>query len=554
MKEVSIRNRVLPAKTRSKRLEGSASASLFWGGRNGDGTSYVLTKDAILNCLRDANGIIELDASLVLTGDFAIYSTTKPPVPSIVDSIPLGDGLAIVDGKLTATEVNVEIPATLGELTNVGIWANGIAEYDRIMYQAKGSSLWEEKKLSDIVGLDEKELSDYLSKNSYLNTNTANGKYYRKSGDILSGTMNINVSGSKLRTAIYEDSNSQIIFGDVTENSFLRGRNIYFQNKNGTNALSVTSNGMVGANLCFWVGNNYNSNLGVAVYNKDIGMYRNTSGPSYNKRKYQIGIADSAYNYAYFSAHNDDNALVREIIRLYHDGEVEVPNILSSDVGFYRRKYSGSSWTDGYGALNVEIFNNSYQTPLIVAYRAGQSVTGSGRLFSWEFSNDGNTMRWYFGDNLSYEFTSDGTIIMNNDFTIANNFSDRRLKTNFKSFDAHSLLSQFGKVVEFDYTEEALMLNPNLPSHDFNFIAQNVQKVMPQLVGENYGYLTLNLHKRQFISLLAACEVQTISKLSMLEKWKNKEKKEIEQLKKENINLRKRVSALEGMVNGKSII
>lgn len=57
---------------------------------------------------------------------------------------------------------------TLGGLTNVGSWADQTAPYDRILVQLSGSSMWTEKKLSEIGGgLDEEQLSAYLTENNY---------------------------------------------------------------------------------------------------------------------------------------------------------------------------------------------------------------------------------------------------------------------------------------------------------------------------------------------------------------------------------------------------
>ena len=66
--------------------------------------------------------------------------------------------------------------------------------------------------------------------------------------------------------------------------------------------------------------------------------------------------------------------------------------------------YGGSSWQNGKGALNVQVYNNSNQTPLIVAYRQGYSytVTGANRLFSMELLNNGSLMYLNFGGAMKY--------------------------------------------------------------------------------------------------------------------------------------------------------
>lgn len=73
--------------------------------------------------------------------------------------------------------------------------------------------------------------------------------------------------------------------------------------------------------------------------------------------------------------------------------------IIRTDNYFDREGYGGASWFNGYGAYNTAIVNNSGQTPLMVAYRSGQTpaVTGANRLFSLELLNTGAELRFCFG-------------------------------------------------------------------------------------------------------------------------------------------------------------
>lgn len=56
--------------------------------------------------------------------------------------------------------------SSLGELNNVGSWADEIPTVDRIMVQRKGATHWESLNLSEI-GLNESQLSNYLTTNNY---------------------------------------------------------------------------------------------------------------------------------------------------------------------------------------------------------------------------------------------------------------------------------------------------------------------------------------------------------------------------------------------------
>lgn len=57
---------------------------------------------------------------------------------------------------------------SLGELVNVGQWADEVPTADRVMVQLAGATHWSAKPLADLVGLDTTALAQYLTANSYL--------------------------------------------------------------------------------------------------------------------------------------------------------------------------------------------------------------------------------------------------------------------------------------------------------------------------------------------------------------------------------------------------
>lgn len=57
---------------------------------------------------------------------------------------------------------------SLGELVNVGQWADEVPAADRVMVQLAGTTHWSAKPLADLVGLDTAALAQYLTANSYL--------------------------------------------------------------------------------------------------------------------------------------------------------------------------------------------------------------------------------------------------------------------------------------------------------------------------------------------------------------------------------------------------
>lgn len=85
---------------------------------------------------------------------------------------------------------------------------------------------------------------------------------------------------------------------------------------------------------------------------------------------------------------------------------------IRTDNLYDRQGYGGNSWNKGYGAYNVSIANNAQQTPLMVAYRAGQSpsVEGANRLFALELLNAGSQLNFAFGGSEKVSMRSDGSV------------------------------------------------------------------------------------------------------------------------------------------------
>ena len=89
--------------------------------------------------------------------------------PADYDSEAVGiysDSYVSSKGVNTGTGGGTGGASSLGELNNVGSWADEIPTVDRIMVQRKGATHWESLNLSDI-GLNESQLSDYLTTNNY---------------------------------------------------------------------------------------------------------------------------------------------------------------------------------------------------------------------------------------------------------------------------------------------------------------------------------------------------------------------------------------------------
>lgn len=158
----------------------------------------------------------------------------------------------------------------------------------------------------------------------------------------------------------------------------------------------------------------------------------NSSLASNSYAQFAVGKADSTYNRANLTYWHVADGSASNYIGLGLYGADKILNILGSgNVGigtttpthkldvagdirsntmFIRDTYGGSSWYNGYGAYNTAIINNSSQTPLMVAYRAGQtpSVTGANRLFSLELLNTGTNLWFNFGGVNKFKMLNSG--------------------------------------------------------------------------------------------------------------------------------------------------
>lgn len=148
--------------------------------------------------------------------------------------------------------------------------------------------------------------------------------------------------------------------------------------------------------------------------------------------QFAVGKADSTYNRANLTYWHVADGSASNYIGLGLYGADKILNILGngnvgigtttpthkldvagdirSNTMFIRDTYGGSPWYNGYGAYNTAIINNSSQTPLMVAYRAGQtpSVTGANRLFSLELLNTGTNLWFNFGGVNKFKMLNSG--------------------------------------------------------------------------------------------------------------------------------------------------
>lgn len=203
MRKVEIKNKVV-ARGGGKEMMGSSSAT---GAASVD-LSGVLMKsiwDKVFEIKTTVSGEEYLYGKLPIALQYGLNMYIDGgmlDLPSIYQGLPIDNNTIywenikdeegnIIDRRLKARggEGGSDIaPTMLGDLTNVGSWANGIASEDRIMVQKKGSSLWTSLLLKDLVAsgnefvtLDTDQL--ITGKKDFVNGLSVGGLELKKSKD-----------------------------------------------------------------------------------------------------------------------------------------------------------------------------------------------------------------------------------------------------------------------------------------------------------------------------------------------------------------------------------
>lgn len=203
---------------------------------------------------------------------------------------------------------------------------------------------------------------------------------------------------------------------------------------------------------------------------------------------------------------------------------------------------SGSVWNNGYGALNVGCFNNTNQTPLVVAYRNGSAAahTGANRLFAMELLNSGAQLNFAFKGTALMSMFSDGTFYAKTGIWTEGyisckeqNTSDARLKTDIHDFRASDIIKSL-RPVAFKWNVTARRSAAVFDTDDIQYglLAQEARESAPWLVVDDMfgdGYMGVRYNKLIPILLKGGIEVMD----------------DVESLKHEVERLKSRIAELE---------
>lgn len=241
--------------------------------------------------------------------------------------------------------------------------------------------------------------------------------------------------------------------------------------------------------------------------------------------------------------------------RLLIEGINDYYAVWLSSGGFCTEGYAGTSWNQGYGALNVGIANNDHQTPLLVAYRNGSALehTGSDRLFSMEFHNSGWLLRLCFGGAEKFEFISNGVFhalggIYAEGYISSRgrNSSDERLKTDIRDFRASDIIRTLHPRA-FRWNDFARSMFPVFDTDDtqYGLIAQEAKVCHPWLVDENmFGDGYMGVFYDKLIPVLLQGENELFSVTDDHERRITDQETRIAELEAENRKLRNRIEIL----------
>ena len=202
--------------------------------------------------------------------------------------------------------------------------------------------------------------------------------------------------------------------------------------------------------------------------------------------------------------------------------------------------FQGTSWGNGHAAVNVGIYNNKAQTPLLMAYRVAAGTTGASRLFSMELLNTGALLRYYFGGAMKFHMTNTGefyasTGIWTDGYLSCkgqNTASDARFKDIQGRIDLPLAVIAKAPSIIYKWVDSGKM--------DMGSIAQYWQKYLPLAVSVNpLGRLGMDYSK---IALASAISIA--QSLITVQDDVTTLKADVKRLKAENSQLKTEIQQL----------
>ena len=440
-------------------------------------------------------------------------------------------------------------PAAAQGLTNINISSPKTG--DHLVYNAENGK-WENKTISTKLGdlADVKNMTT-LNGGDILYYNATN-KIWENKALQLNAIPDVNVTGAKTGQVLTyngtfweaQDAASgsepvtklSQLTGDVSITSPDNGQTLQYKDGKWTNVASSASN--------IWISNSTNS---YAYTSQNIGIGTGTSEP-----KAMLHIKDGTNNTLFNARGITIGGSVNRIkstasIALGNGSEGDVDGVaVIAGNGSTSGNYSRNSIIMGDGAsgiaeCDIVVGNNSAAKFQNCAVFGNNLTTGAANQFVLgKYNSSSSTATFIVANGTSsspkniFTIDKDGNVNATGNMTATafNNSSDIRLKTNINTMTGSlgNILKLRG--VTFNWKETS---NPT--QTQYGFIAQEVEKVFPDLVGtDSNGYKTVN-----YIGVIPVLTEAIKTQQEEIESLKS----ENEQLKSTLEQLLKRVEALE---------
>jgi len=175
-----------------------------------------------------------------------------------------------------------------------------------------------------------------------------------------------------------------------------------------------------------------------------------------------------------------------------------------------RRLHVYDSSTSGAGPFVVDQFATSGFTDCVTLFRGGQAASSSWSACFMQSSSGGNNLFYVRGD---------GYVWAANDITA---FSDGRVKTNLQIID--NALDRVGKLNGYTYTRSDFEDESDRQRRHAGLIAQEVQKVLPEVVHEDDKGMLSVTYGNMVALLIEAVKEERAERLKVEERLERIEK------------------------------
>jgi len=430
--------------------------------------------------------------------------------------------------------------STLGELTNVGSWADSAPTQGRLLYQAAGSSVWSYKNVSEFVS----ESGSYLP----LTGGTLSGSVFSPAFCLTSrGSGTYNVS------SIQYDSEYGLYFEAAKESDSYAAVNtsMYFGWRGGKKAMVIRGNGNIGIGFIdplhkLEVNGDAYFNGCISLHNGRLIDSLSTSGTLYNILEFnELNTVVLGWSTSFASC---PTFLCGHYIDFYTGGIVDVKMRLSRDgnlgIGFLAPShklevngdayFSGFAQTGGYvrTGSGVAFYNIGTGTYNIATLTVDNNY---GMFFdAARASDNGSALKlpfgWFWrGDNSpSMTLSSGGNLLVSGGITM---YSDIRKKTKLQDVELSLKQIADAPLIEHYYNSDS-----NKTTH--------VGSIAQYWAGINDWFCKLDSEGFYTMEIQNAALASAISIARELVKYESKTDKEIRLLKNEVKRLKKEIKIL----------